>query len=143
MDVLLKYERSTGTIRGIFQSAVAGMLDAQIVPDDPVFGYVRYETALDADAIQRGYYVQEDGVAAKTPLTLTATPAPFAADGVTVCAVTVDPFVPCTVLVDGIPYALTEEDQTLELTSAVPHRFQVALGTMAAYMADPVSLEAV
>jgi len=142
MQMLLKYERSTGAIRGIFESGVTGMLEAQIVPDDPDWGYLRHDTALTAEALQREWYVHEDLLVAKTVLTLTATPSPFAADAVTVCTVTVDPFVPCTVLVDGVPYALIEEDPTLALTSDVPHRFQIALAPMAAYMADPVTAEA-
>jgi hypothetical protein len=142
VDVVLKYERSTGAIRGIFESVVEGMLDAQIVHDDPVFGYLRHDTALTAEALQRGWYVHEDLLVAKTVLTLTATPSPFAADAVTVCTVTVEPFVPCTVLVDGVPYALIEEDPTLELTADVPHRFQIALAPVAAYMAAPLTVEA-
>jgi hypothetical protein len=142
MQVILKYERSTGAIRGIFASGVGGMLDAQIVQDDPDFGYLRHDTEDAAEALQRGYYVREDLLVAKTLLTLTTTPNPFAADAVTVCTVTVEPFVSCTVLVDSVPYALIEEDPTVELTSNVPHRFQIALAPVAAYMADPVTVEA-
>lgn len=142
MTILLKYARTDGRIQGMWESIVPDLLAAQMVADDPVSAFVMVETDLSPRDLQLDHFVQDETLVAKTVLTLTATPNPFTADGTTVCTVTVAPFVACTLLVDGTPVALTEADPDVELTSDVPHVFQVVLVPMTAYRADPMTVEA-
>lgn len=142
MTVLLQYRLSDGWIQGAWESSTLANLQAQIVPDDPTYGYLATDVELTQQVLVSAYYVPEGVITAKTVLTLTATPSPFAGDGVTVCRVTVLPFVPCTLLVDGSELAVTALDPMLELTSDVPHVFHVQLAPVAAYRADPVTVEA-
>jgi hypothetical protein len=142
MTVLLQYRLSDGWLQGTWESSTLANLQAQIVPDDPTYGYLATDVELSQQAFLAGYYVPDGVITAKTVLTLTATPSPFVADGAAVCSVTVSPFVPCTLLVDGSEVALTAADPVLELTSDIPHAFHVELAPVAAYRADPVTVEA-
>jgi hypothetical protein len=142
MTVLLQYRVSDGWIQGTWESSTLANLQAQIVPDDPTYRYLATDVELSAQVLLAAYYVPEDVLTAKIVLTLSATPSPFVADGIAVCNVTVSPFVPCTLLVDGGEVALTAADPTLELTSDVPHVFQVSLAPVAAYRADAITVEA-
>lgn len=144
MPVLLQYRRDDRTITGRWEATTREMLAPQIVPDDPVYGYLVTDISLRMGVLHDQYYVGDDGVlTAKTVLTLTASPTPFAADGATICAVTVTPFVPCTLVVDGTEVVLTPEDPILELTADSPHTFQAGLVPLAGFRADPLRVEAV
>ena len=143
MPVLLQYRLDTRAIIGRWESNTIGIVDAQRVPDDPTYGYLASGTSLGIDVLHAQYYIAEDEtLTAKQTLTLTATPTPFAADGVTTCTVSVSPFVACQLLVDGTPETLTEGDQTLILTSDVPHVFQIALVPLDTAWAMPITAEA-
>lgn len=86
------------------------------------------------------YVVVDGALVQKTAMTITAISSPFPPDGVTECAVTVSPFVACTLLVNGTPYALTTEDPTLILTSDVPATFHVSLAWMPTHWANPITV---
>jgi hypothetical protein len=142
MTVMLQYRLSDGWVQGTWESSTLANLQAQIVPDDPAYGYLATDIEITQQVLLAAYYVPDGVLTAKIVLTLTATPSPFVADGIAVCTVTVSPFVPCTLLVDGSEAALTAADPMLELTSNVPHVFHVELAPVAAYRADPVTVEA-
>jgi hypothetical protein len=140
--VLLQYRLSDGGLQGTWTSSTLANLQAQIVPNDPTYGYLATNVEISQQVLLADYYAPDGVLTAKIVLTLTATPSPFVADGIAVCSVTVSPFVPCTLLVDGDEVALTAEDPTLELTSDVPHVFQLSLAPVAAYRAEAITVEA-
>jgi len=139
---LLKYRLDTGFIDAVIQGSSLGLTQAQIVPDDPTYGYLLTDDAHDPRVWQEQYAIVEGAVSAKEELTITATPNPFVADAVATCTVTIDPFEACTLVVNGAPLALTTEDPTLVLTSDVPALFVIALHTMATAWAAPITVEA-
>lgn len=144
MPVLLQYRLDDGTITGRWEATTWTLLNAQIVPDDPTYGYYKGEDLVGIGVLHEQYYISEGGtLTEKTVLTLTALPTPFSADGVMRCEVSVTPFVPCTLLVDGTALQLTAEDPVLELTADDPHRFQIGLLPVAGVRADPLVVEAV
>ena len=142
MPVLVKYLLADGGIVGTWDCPVLEVLEAQIVADDPEYGYSLETSVEQPEQLQAGFFYQDGALTPKTVLTLTATPEPFPADGVTQCHVSVSPFVPCTLVVDGTSYALVPADTDLELTSNVPRTFQVTLAPMAAYQCAARTLTA-
>ena len=141
MPLLAKYHGTDGLIRGVWNANNVETLSAQVVEDDPEFGYL---VLADQDtlALQEQYVVVDGALAAKPQVTLTATPNPFPANGSSVCTISVTPFVACTVLVNLTPYALVSEDPALLLTSDVPAVFQVSLAHQAACWGAPLTVEA-
>jgi hypothetical protein len=122
---------------------LADYFAAQIVEDDPVYGYL--EDVVDevsAPELFERWYIVDEVLTEKTELTITAAPTPFDADGIEECLITVDPFVACTLLVNGEPVVLTTGDDTLELTSDVPATFTIVLQPMATYWASAITVEA-
>ena len=98
--MVLKYRRGDGTIAAGFTSTVPELLRAQIVEDDPDFGYVHEEVDRTLGELYEHYHVHE-GVLVRKPVgQFVATPNPFPADGTSPCEVTIEPFVPCTLLVN-------------------------------------------
>lgn len=142
MSSVLQYRSSDGLIVGMWTSNTTALVEAQIPQVDTTYSYLTSETDVSQELLFTHYYVHEGLLVAKAVLTLGAAPNPFTADGAAVCVVTVAPFVPCTVLVDGTPYGVTAEDTSVELTSDVPHVFHVELAPVAAYRADPLTVEA-
>lgn len=142
MPLLVKYHLTDGLIRGVWSATVVEHLTPQVVEDDPDFGYLIAEGS-DQQALQVQYLIVDGVLVTKPPVTLTATPNPFAADGEAVCTITVDPFVPCTVLVDTTPYALVAEDPALLLTAEVPAVFTISLSHQAACWGSAIRVEAV
>lgn len=141
MPLLAKYQRSDGLIRGVWSANTVELVRAHADPDDAVHGYVLLEDE-DVHALQT-QYVLPDGVRTPKPLvTLVAWPNPFPAGTDVVCSVRVEPFVPCTILVNATPYALVPEDQVLELTTDIPMVFQVSLPYQAACWGEPLVVEA-
>jgi hypothetical protein len=144
MVALIAYAVADGLIQGVWETADTNveLLVAQVDRSIEGRGYLVNASGIAASVLTTDYYIVDNSLAAKTVLTITATPNPFDADGFAVCQVSVTPFVECTLLVDGVPYALTDEDTTVELTSDVPHVFQITLSQMAPYRADPLTVEA-
>jgi hypothetical protein len=142
MPMLAKYHLTDGLIQGVWNANNTALLEAQVVPEDPIFGYLVL-VDQDAQVLQEQYYIIAGQLAAKPNVVLTATPTPFPADGATVCRITVLPFVACTVLVNVTPYALVPEDQAVLLTSDVPMVFQVSLPHQSACWGSPLTIEAV
>lgn len=144
MLLLIKYRQESGEIDGVFTGTSPEMLEAQRVVDDPTYGYLltEFEDGLGTfDLIQR-YEVHGDALQARQQLTIDADTTVFMADGIDECLVTVEPWQPCTLLVNGEPYALTEPDPILLLTSDVPQRFFITLVPLAGYWAMPLTVEA-
>lgn len=142
MTMLARYRLDTGLITGVWESSSQALLEPNVVPDDPTYGYVFADAGSPAD-VQERWCVIDAELVEKTVLVITATSTPFAADGLEECSITVVPFVECTLELDGTPYALTTGDPAIALTSEVPAVFQCVLPMMAGYWAAPVTVEAV
>jgi hypothetical protein len=143
MAQLLKYTLSDGQVVGCFTSDHQEMLAAQVVIDDPVYGYILTDPEIPAEE-QTHHDVVEEAIVAKLPVVLTATPNPFTADGVAECTITADPFVPCWLRVNTEePVELTYDDPTLALTADVPALFTVTMVPRPGYWADTLIVEAV
>ena len=143
MTRLLRYRLTDGTITGCWEG-IPAYLEAQVDTTDSAVGYVEDVVAdVPLPWLFERWRIVEEIVTAKAEVALLAAPAPFAADGTTVCLVTVQPFVPCTVLVNGTPIALTLEDTTLEMTAEVPAIFTIALQPIATHWAPPMTIEAI
>jgi hypothetical protein len=143
MPQLLKYLLSTGLIEGVWESNADALVAAQQVEADATYGYLALAKAVPVSELYASWYVLDGVLTAKEELTLSGDPNPFAADGVTVCLISVTPFVPCTVLVNGAPLAVQVGDEVITLTADVPATFTVTLAPMAAYWAAPLTIEAV
>jgi len=140
--MLIKYRHTDGAIRGTWSTDLESLLRHQMQGDDPAHGYLMQAEDIDVGLVSDRYYVTGERLTPKTALTLTADPTMFPADGRTVCRVTVTPFVPCTLLVDGQPLALTPGDSVLELTAQAAHTFFIALDPMVTAWAEPIAVEA-
>ena len=140
--LLVRYALATGVISGIWEGTDQALLERQMLPDDPTYGAVFADSGTPSE-VQERWSVVDGALVEKAVLVITATSTPFAADGVTVCSITVVPFVACTLELNGTPYALTTGDPAIELTSQVPAVFQCTLALMAGYWAEPLSVEAV
>jgi hypothetical protein len=140
--LLVRYTLATGAISGVWEGTDQALLALQMVPDDPTYGSVFADSGTPSE-VQERWRVVDGALVEKAVLVITATSAPFAADGVAVCSMTVVPFVACTLELNGTPYALTTGDPAIELTSEVPAVFQCVLQMMAGYWAAPVTVEAV
>jgi hypothetical protein len=140
--MLIKYALADGSIRATWSTDLASLLEAQRDTTDTTHGYLRQDTDMDMALLAERFWVQEAQLVPKTQLTLTAVPSPFPADGATRCHVSVSPFLPCTLLVEGVAYTLTEADPVLELTADARHTFVVALAPMATAWADLLMVEA-
>jgi hypothetical protein len=143
MPQLVKYLLSTGRIAGVWESNTTALLDGQRDDTDPTYGYLLLTESVPTQELESTWYVLDGVLTAKTTLVLSADPAPFAADGVTVCTVSVSPFVPCTLRVNGTPLDVSAGDEVVTLTADVPETFTVTLAPMAAYQAAPLTIEAV
>jgi hypothetical protein len=64
---LLKYERETGTIIGVWTATTQAVLEANIVPDDPVYGFLLDEGELDWRTLQDTYQVQAGVLVPRPP----------------------------------------------------------------------------
>lgn len=142
MALMVRYRLGDGGIEGVWEATPVTMLDAQIQLEETDYGYVFVETGLLAVDVLQHHYVWQGELQRKTVLTLTAQAATFPADGASLCQVTVTPFVPCQVRVDGDVYPLTPEDPSVVLLADVPHRFLVSLEPLAAYEAAALTVEA-
>lgn len=140
MPQLVKYVRETGAIVGLFESEQPEVLDYQRLLD-PAAAYLLLEHAI-LPTEQLQYDVCEGQVCRKALLVIQAEPSSFPAEGDAVSLLTVAPFVPCTLRVDGTHYALTDEDAILALTAEVPHLFQIELAPMPGYWASPILVRA-
>ena len=143
MALLVHYDARDGRIVRVWEGNPVSMLEAQASPDDPAQASLLVKTDVHYAEAMTGYYVQDGVLTPKTVLTLIADPNPFAADGVTTCAITVVPFVPCMLQIEDTYWTLVEEDQVLTLTADSPKRFVVELVSLAAYRADTITVEAI
>lgn len=121
-----------------YMTASAERLLLQQVPPEG-YALLPVEAPPSPDTFSRMAVVQGELVA-KTETVITATPNPFAADGVTECMVSLTPFVPCTLRVNGTPYALTVEDPALVITSDEPRTFTLTLDWLPTHGADPLTV---
>jgi hypothetical protein len=137
VPVQVLYDLVTGAIVGEQNASSVELLAAQSVPTGT--GAVLVEAGMGIDE-REGWVVADGVLVAKTQAVVVADTNPFAADGVTVCGVTLHPFVPCMLLVNGTPYALTEEDPTLEITSDVAMTFAISLAWHPTHWAAPLTV---
>jgi len=142
MTLLLLYSATDGRIVGCWQSNPATLLPAQMEHSGATALYALTDTELSPTEILSDYYWKDGALVAKEVLMLTADPNPFQANGVSICAMTVSPFAPCTLNVNGTLQALTVEDQVLELTSNSPQTFVISLEPQGPYKADGLTVEA-
>lgn len=147
MPHLLAYARDTGLIQGVWTAAHVDHLRPNIEPEHPTLDYLLLTEAIaEARVLQERYWVQGAQLRERLGLTLQAVPNPFPADGLTECLVRVEPFVPCTLLVDGrddhTTIALATEEEPLILTADLPQRIQIALAPLQGYWAAPLTVEA-
>lgn len=140
---LLKYRLTDGLIVGTWSANTEELLVPNIVDEDPLYGYLLSTSTVSPRDLQERHWVDEDTLETKTESTLAATPNPFDADGIDECDVTVTPFVPCTLLVNGSPNVLTTEDQILVLTAEAPVSLVITMAPLASHWADPITVEAI
>jgi len=138
----IQYRVSDGFIQSLWDANPPSLLLSQDTSTDPAYTTALVDSTLSPTMIFEGYYMQDGVMVEKLMLTLTATPNPFPANGVTECQVTVTPFVPCTLLVDNQPMTLAASDPVLEITASTPHTFVISLEPMAAYRAATITAEA-
>jgi hypothetical protein len=141
--LLVKYVPASGVILAVWESTAAALLDAHREPAESGIGYLLSHAGVSAREMAQRWYVVDGVAIPKAVVTLTATPSPFAADGVATCTVSVTPFVPCTLRVDGRDLALTEADQTLVLTAEAPWQFRITVQPTPDIWAAPLFVEAV
>src|SRR5262245_40986113 len=139
---LLKYRLTTGEIDGLWEAATTEHLHAQIVEGDTTYGYLLSDVATSSEELHRAWHVHDGVLLAKEEVRLVASVARFLADGVTECQVTVEPFVPCTLLVDGATYALTAEDPALTITALRAKVFTITLAPLVTHWSWPLAVEA-
>lgn len=142
MIVLVHYSKPAGHILGVWQADPTTLLTSQANADSPTQGYALTDTEVPMRQILSDYVWQDGALVAKTAVTLVAEPSAFAADGTSECSVTIEPFVPCTLLIDGQPLVLTQEDPIVVLTADAPHTFQVQLMAPAPCRAADLTVEA-
>jgi hypothetical protein len=135
----IQYDIYTTRIQRLLESDDPAMLAAQASLQPANEATLTLETALAPMDLDH-YAVIAGELTAKTASAITASPNPFTADGVTECSITLDPFAACTLVVNGTTYALTDEDQTLVLTSDVPATFLVELEWLRTHWADPITV---
>jgi hypothetical protein len=145
MPHLAYYDRSTGEILGVWSSAEAVLLEANRRTDDPTRGYVLFAEP-EPSVVQTQYEIREDQLVPKVEVRLTATPATFAADGVTACQISLEPFVPCTLVVEQqgreTLVELAQADDPLLLTADAPQHVTLRLRPRPGYCAQPLTVEA-
>jgi hypothetical protein len=145
MPHLAYYDRSTGEILGVWSSAEAVLLDANRRTDDPTRGYVLFAEP-EPSVVQAQYEIREDQLVPKVEVRLTATPATFAADSVTTCRISVEPFVPCTLVVEQrgqeTRVHLAQPDDPLLVTADQPQLVTLRLLPRSGYFAQPLTVEA-
>ena len=139
---LLKYRQTDGAIVGSWSANTEDLLVPNIVAGDPTHAYLLAVSDVLPSVLQERWWIDDEMLVAKTVVQLTATPNPFVADGTNACWITVAPFHPCTVLLEGEGFALTEDDPQLLLTSAQPHTWEVRLQPQAQLWATPIVVEA-
>lgn len=142
MKVLLQYQKTDGVIKGIWQAVPTTLLMSQVTAADPLVGYEVLDTDIPVETLLADYYIVKGTLTPKAIVVITANPASFPADGSTVCQLSVEPFMACTLVVGTTPQHLMMDDQVIELTSDTPQTFQVTLAPMAAYRAMPITVEA-
>jgi hypothetical protein len=142
MTLLLLYDAADGRIVGCWQSNPATLLPAQMEESGATALYALTDTELTPTEIVSDYYWKDGALVAKQVLTITADPNPFQANGVSICQISVSPFVACTLNVNGTMQSLTEGDQVLELTSDSPQTFAVSVEPMGPSKADGLAIEA-
>src|SRR5262245_42464084 len=120
MAYMLKYRLVDGLIEGVWDATPVTYLDAQVEVADTVSGYLFAESALSPLEVLEQHYVHQGEVTPKTVLTLTAAPATFRGDSASQCHVTVSPFTPCRLAVQGRTVDLTADDPVLVLTADRP-----------------------
>lgn len=141
--ILVRYRLTDGLIDGTYSANTEDLLTAQIVPDDPTYGYLMSDTELGAQELAERYAVVDGALQAKALIIIVADPLQFQADGIDACLISVEPIIACTLRVNGVARALTMADPILELTSDSPQTFVVRLEPMATHWAEPLTLEAI
>ena len=137
---LLHYHPKTGQILGIYTSEIVAHLEANRL-DDATRRSLLTDTALTAAEHDR-YEVREGEVQGKVLLELVAQPATLVADGHQECVITLTPFRPAVLDINGYQIRLTQEDQRLTLTTDTPQIFTIRLLPMPGYWALPLTVEA-
>lgn len=143
MQLLLQYAKADGRIMGVWQAIPETMLPEHVTDGTEIYAFALTETELSPIVVLNDYAWVDGALVPKEPLELVATPNPFQANGDTECQITVAPFTPCTLLVNGQPYALTDEDRTLLLTSTRAQPFDVRLEPVGRYKAEALRVEAI
>jgi hypothetical protein len=145
MPHLAYYDRSTGEILGVWSAASAELLEANRRTDDPTRGYCLFAEP-EPSIVQAQYEIREDQLAPKVQVQITATPAPFAADGVTTCRISLEPFVPCMLVVEQqgqeTLVELTQADDPLLITADQSQHVTLRLRPRPGYCAQPLTVEA-
>jgi hypothetical protein len=67
MAQLLRYERATGTIAGVWESNNLALLEAQRVEGDTVYGYLLCTEPVDASTVEEAYQIV-DGACVPRPV---------------------------------------------------------------------------
>lgn len=137
---LIHYLKATGEIMGVYTADLREHLEANR-RDDATHGSLLLEAAIPPMDHEQ-FAVVDGAVIAKQALTIVANPAPFPADGQTPCQITVEPFAPCMLLVNGEQVTLSASDPMLLLTADAPQQFVIQLVAMTGRWAAPLTVEA-
>jgi hypothetical protein len=135
----LIYDTTTGQPLQYMSASAESLLLIQVPPAGQ--GLLPLEEAPAPETFTRMVLVAGELVE-KTAAVITASPNPFIADGVSECAVTLTPFVPCTLRVGGVAYSLTTEDPVLVLTSESAATFRIVMEWLPTHWADPIVVSA-
>lgn len=142
MPQLIQYRVADGMIISICESYSLELLAQNRHEEDPAYAYLERQEHLPLMEQER-YEIRDGAVHAKQQIAIEADPLTFHADGIDECLVTVEPWHPCVLLVNGVAYPLTEDEPMLLITSDVPQTFTIVLAPMAGFWALPLQVEAI
>lgn len=137
MPMAVLYDLTTGRIQGVLTASS----DTTMALQQPPAGQGLLPVMSALPDLEDRYVVSQGELIAKTVVSLTATPSPFVADGVSECSITVEPFVPCTLrLNQTMSEILSAEDPTLLLTADMPNFFTLTMDWHPTHWAAPLTL---
>jgi hypothetical protein len=138
---LIHYRREDGSIEAVYESGLREILELNRREDDVIASVFVDDPVLAAH--HERYQIVDGWVQLKSQLLLSAEPPALPADGISTSTITVTPFVPCRLDVNGRQVILTQDDPMLVLTTDQVQPITITLVAMPGYWAQPLTVEAV